>query len=143
MATPSLAMIPSAYADSKLYSVIPNNGDGDFTFNRDSAGTRIGSNGLIQTVGFFGNNLIINGDFSTDSDWVKGTGWSIGGGVAVCNGTQTGSTTLRQDGTYTNGVKYKITYTITVTAGTVEVRFQGGGSTVIDRVFSINRKHKY
>jgi hypothetical protein len=131
MATPSLAMIPSAYADSKLYSVIPNNGDGDFTFNRDSAGTRIGSNGLIQTVGFFGNNLIINGDFSTDSDWVKGTGWSIGGGVAVCDGTQTADTTLRQDGTYTNGVKYKITYTITVTAGTVEVRFQGGGSTVI------------
>lgn len=131
MATPSLAMIPSAYADSKLYSVIPNNGDGDFTFNRDSAGTRIGSNGLIQTVGFFGNDLIINGDFATDSDWIKGGGWSIGGGVAVCDGTQIASTTLRQDGTYTNGVKYKITYTITVTAGTVEVRFQGGGSTVI------------
>ena len=130
MATPSLAMVASAYADSKLYSVLPNNGDGDFTFNRDSAATRIGSNGLIQTVGFFGNDLIINGDFSTDSDWIKGGGWSIEGGVAVCNGTQTGSTTLRQDGTYTNGVKYKITYTITVTAGAVEVRFQGGGTSV-------------
>ena len=35
MATPSLAMIPSAYADSKVYSVLPNNGDGDFSFNRD------------------------------------------------------------------------------------------------------------
>ena len=60
MATPSLAMIPSAYADSKVYSVLPNNGDGDFTFNRDSSATRVGSNGLIQTVGFFGNELILS-----------------------------------------------------------------------------------
>ena len=50
MATPSLAMIPSAYADSKLYSVLPNNGDGDFTFDRASTATRIGQNGLIETV---------------------------------------------------------------------------------------------
>ena len=50
MATPSLAMIPSAYADSKVYSVLPNNGDGDFTFDRASTATRIGQNGLIQTV---------------------------------------------------------------------------------------------
>ena len=56
MATPSLAMIPSAYADSKVYSVLPNNGDGDFTFNRDSSATRVGQNGLIQEVGFFGSN---------------------------------------------------------------------------------------
>ena len=58
MATPSLAMIPSAYADSKVYSVLPNNGDGDFTFNRDSSATRVGQNGLIQEVGFFSNNKV-------------------------------------------------------------------------------------
>jgi len=50
MATPSLAMIPSAYADSKVYSVLPNNGDGDFTFDRASTATRVGQNGLIETV---------------------------------------------------------------------------------------------
>lgn len=88
MATPSLAMIPSAYADSKVYSVLPNNGDGDFTFNRDSSATRVGQNGLIQTVGFFGNQLVTNGDFATDSDWTKGTGWTISGGKA----THTGAT---------------------------------------------------
>jgi len=68
MATPSLAMIPSAYADSKVYSVLPNNGDGDFTFNRDSSATRVGSNGLIQEVGFFGSELVnswTNADFSS------------------------------------------------------------------------------
>ena len=68
MATPSLAMIPSAYADSKVYSVLPNNGDGDFTFNRDSSATRVGQNGLIQEVGFFGSELVnswTNADFSS------------------------------------------------------------------------------
>jgi len=50
MSAPSLAMIPSAIADSKVYSVLPNNGDGDFSFNRDSSATRIGQNGLIETV---------------------------------------------------------------------------------------------
>ena len=68
MATPSLAMIPSAYADSKVYSVLPNNGDGDFTFNRDSSATRVGQNGLIQEVGFFGSQLVnswTNSNFSS------------------------------------------------------------------------------
>jgi hypothetical protein len=87
MATPSLAMIPSAYADSKVYSVLPNNGDGDFTFNRDSSATRVGQNGLIQTVGYFGSELVTNGDFATDSDWNKNAGWTISGGTANCDGT--------------------------------------------------------
>ena len=87
MATPSLAMIPSAYADSKVYSVLPNNGDGDFTFNRDSSATRVGQNGLIQTVGYFGSEEVTNGDFATDSDWNKGAGWTISGGTANCDGT--------------------------------------------------------
>jgi len=134
MATPSLAMIPSAYADSKLYSVLPNNGDGDFTFTRDSAATRIGSNGLIQTVGFFGNDLIINGDFATDSDWIGGAAWSIEGGQAVCDGTQPSGTFIRQDGTYTNGVTYKATFTVTVTAGSIVARLQTGGATVLGSV---------
>ena len=64
MATPSLAMIPSAIADSKVYSVLPNNGDGDFTFNRDSSATRVGSNGLIQEVGFFGSDVLNGYNFT-------------------------------------------------------------------------------
>ena len=55
MATiPSLALIPSAYKASKVYSVLPSNGDGDFSFARNSSGTRVNSNGLIETVG---NNI--------------------------------------------------------------------------------------
>ena len=46
----SLAMIPSAYKDGKLYSIKPTDGSGDFTFSRGSnlAATRVDVNGLIE-----------------------------------------------------------------------------------------------
>ena len=50
MAIPSLAMIPSGYKDGKVYSVLPSNGDGDFTFSRGSNATRVNKDGLIETV---------------------------------------------------------------------------------------------
>jgi len=87
MAIPSLAMRPSAEAANRLYSVLPNNGDGDFQFNRDSSATLINSKGLIQTVGYFGNEEVTNGDFATDSDWNKNPNWTISGGTANCDGT--------------------------------------------------------
>ena len=30
-----------------------------------------------------GSELVVNGNFATDSDWTKGTGWSIADGKAV------------------------------------------------------------
>ena len=50
MAIPSLAMIPSGYKDGKVYSVLPSNGDGDFTFSRGSNATRVNKDGLIETI---------------------------------------------------------------------------------------------
>jgi hypothetical protein len=52
MATiPSLALIPSGYKASKVYSVLPTDGSGDLTFTRatDTA-TRVNSDGLIELV---------------------------------------------------------------------------------------------
>jgi len=50
MATPNLALIPSGIKATKVYSVLPNNGDGDFTFDRASTATRINKDGLIESV---------------------------------------------------------------------------------------------
>ena len=120
MATPSLAMIPSAYADSKVYSVLPNNGDGDFTFNRDSSATRVGQNGLIQTVGYFGNNLVTNGDFATDSDWTKSPTGNIANGKANYDDTSTNA--MYQNGiTITAGKSYKVTFTISNASSTAHM----------------------
>ena len=46
----SLLLIPSGYKESKIYSVFPTTGVGDFTFNRNSSATRIAKNGLITSV---------------------------------------------------------------------------------------------
>ena len=50
MAKPKLALIPAAQG-SKLFSVLPSSGVGDFDFTRSGEATRINSQGLIETVG--------------------------------------------------------------------------------------------
>ena len=46
----SIALIPSGYKSGKLYSVIPDSGNGDFTHSRGSTATRVAASGLIETV---------------------------------------------------------------------------------------------
>ena len=46
----SIALIPSGTKASKLYSVLPANGDGDFTHSRGSTATRVNKDGLIESV---------------------------------------------------------------------------------------------
>ena len=72
-----------------------------------------------------GSELITNGDFAADSDWVKGTGWSISGGVGVANNATGGN--LRQNGVALEENKvYSITFTIvSISQGSVLGRFAG------------------
>ena len=44
----------------------------------------------------FPEDVVINGDFATDTDWTKGTGWTISGGTANCDGTQVANSLLYQ-----------------------------------------------
>jgi len=50
MKKPILALVPSAYNTSKLYTPIPINGDGDFTFSRSTTATRMNKAGLLEEV---------------------------------------------------------------------------------------------
>jgi len=50
MSNPKLALIPSGQKATKVYSVLPNNGTGDFTFARTGDATRVRKDGLIETV---------------------------------------------------------------------------------------------
>ena len=68
-----------------------------------------------------GPDLIVNGDFATDSDWTKGAGWSIGGGVAS-HDASLGPGDLYQDFNLNVGSSYKITIEITAT-DTTELYF--------------------
>lgn len=50
MTKPQFALIPSAYRNSKIYSVLPVDGSGDMTFYRQSGTTRIREDGLVENV---------------------------------------------------------------------------------------------
>jgi hypothetical protein len=56
MAKPNLAYIPATIGD-KVYSILPNDGVGDFDFTRGSEATRINAQGLIETVASGENRL--------------------------------------------------------------------------------------
>ena len=56
----SLIQIPSGYKNGKLYSVKP--------------------------TPSYGSELVVNGDFATDSDWSKGSNTTISNGEASFNG---------------------------------------------------------
>ncbi len=142
---PSLLQIPSAVSDSKLHSVLPNNGKGDFTFDRSTGATRINKDGLIEEVGYFsselvqngnfselGSELITNGDFATTDDWHAPTGWSINDGKAIANFSGGATGRLTANVTFTQNKTYKVVFTISdYEQGNIRIEFrQGGGNTV-------------
>jgi len=49
MSNPILALIPSGYKATKVYSVLPSDGSGDFTFARSGDANRVREDGLIET----------------------------------------------------------------------------------------------
>ena len=62
-----------------------------------------------------GSELVTNGTFDTDSDWTKGTGWTISGGQAVATTVGSGVGITQSITVPTTGV-YTVTADITQTA---------------------------
>jgi len=147
----SIILTPTAYNNGEALCVKPSDGSGDFDFSRNSAATRVNAQGLVENVQILSSNLVQNGDFSeegaeevsngsfsqegaelvtngsfdTDTDWTKGTGWSISGGSANCDGVSSNSSLYQNVGGVNNTI-YKITGTISnYVSGTLQV---GGSS---------------
>ena len=57
-----------------------------------------------------GSEEIVNGDFATDTAWLKQTGWTISGGKA--NSAASVGSVYKNPQTYVLGKSYKVTYTI-------------------------------
>lgn len=74
-----------------------------------------------------GPELVTNGDFATDTNWNKGTGWTISGGTA--NTVQPNNLqSISQTGTYPVAT-YRVQFTVSgYTAGVLTARFSGGGA---------------
>jgi len=83
----SLIAYPSGYKESKRYAQKPVSGAGDLTFSRASSATRTNSEGLIETAAIIGGELVVNGDFASDTAWTKSANWSIADGKATSTGS--------------------------------------------------------
>ena len=68
-----------------------------------------GSMNSIKPIQTLGSELVTNGDFATDSDWVEGTGWTISGGTANQDGS---NGILRQSNVVSTNTKVKITFNL-------------------------------
>ena len=99
----SIVVTPNGYKAGELYAVVP--------------------------AASLGNNVIVNGDFTADRDWSKGTGWTISGGSANCDGSQTGATNLTPNvDNVTNNTVYKTTYTISnYVSGSIRIKLGNTG----------------
>ena len=73
-----------------------------------------------------GIEVVVNGDFATDTDWTKGTGWTIGGGVA--NATSATGILAQVIGAIANNAIVLITMNITGSPMNFQMRY--GGLTV-------------
>ena len=77
---------------------------------------------------YIGPELVDNGGFATDTDWTKGTGWTISGGTAI---HAAGSATqLTQSISMTLGKVYQATCDVVAcSGGTGSLQFRSGGTT--------------
>ena len=71
--------------------------------------------------------LVTNGTFDADSNWTKGTGWSIANGVAASDGSQSANSGLIQSSVHTSGKTYTLTFDVVSTNGE-QIKFWVNGA---------------
>ena len=81
--------------------------------------------GVISEA-WIGENIVVNGGFDADTNWIKGVGWDISAGKANCDGSQISDSNLFQDSLVFPDGEVLVTLTVSgLIAGTVKV-FAGG-----------------
>ena len=108
----SLAMIPSAYKDGKLYSIRP--------------------------IPEYGSEEVTNGDFATDTAWTKEAGWTISGGKASYNGSAT-TNALFQNISATSGTTYRVSFSVVnYVSGSFKAHLSNGSATGASPLITAN-----
>ena len=91
--------------------------DASLIFLAEAAAGKDGKAYSVKPVPEYGPELVTNGSFDTDSDWTKGSGWTISGGKATKSGSDLAYLT-QSSLVSVVGKTYKVTASITnVTAG--------------------------
>ena len=103
-------------------------GADDTTATADKAGTMRYRSGT-EYVEVTGVDLVTNGDFATDSNWTKETGWSIGSNVASYNGSANNNAIYQSPG-LTSGSTYRLSFSVVnYVSGTLIGNLSSGSTT--------------
>ena len=110
-------------------SLIPNYGTASGVTRAAETFTIPSANLPWPTPQYIGSELVTNGTFDTDSDWTKGTGWSISGGQAT-HVAGTGSN-LQQSVAYgSSGTIYALSVdVVSISGGSGSIQARSGGAT--------------
>jgi len=161
----SILLTPTAYDNGSMLSVKPENGDGDFTFSRSSAATRVNAQGLVENVQIISSELVsngnfsqigteevsngnfsqegseqvTNGDFATNSDWDLGSSWTISGGKANYDATSNGSELRQLMSSIAVGKTIKIQFDISDVAATKDAFFKLDCSGAPESIFGYTK----
>lgn len=94
-----------------------------FAYNHDIVNFMPHEDSELYILGTDPDNLITNGSFTTDSDWIKGAGWTISGGTANLSPPSTAA--LSQNNIGVIGQSYFVSFEV------IENTLTGSG-TVLD-----------
>ena len=109
---------------SFLTSLVNANGGVYYPMQETANSVSLAVNPALAT----GRDIVINGDFATDTIWSKGTGWTISGNNATSDGSQVAASDLSQTIVGLEiGKSYEVVFTVTVRAGTMRI-FAGEGA---------------
>ena len=103
-----------------------------FDVARGSAGTRVNQSGLIESVTeILSADLVINGDFTTDTDWTLSSGITYNASKYLDFNLSSGQAKNTPNITFVQGKTYKVVYEIkNYVSGTIKFRFQNGTNTI-------------
>jgi hypothetical protein len=82
----SLLVTPNAEKEGKLYSIIPTNGNGDFSVTRATTATRVNAAGLVELVPY---NLLQYSEMFSNAAWLKENSSITANTTTAPNGTLT------------------------------------------------------
>ena len=134
----SLVLIPSGTKTSKVYSQKPVNGDGDFTFSRSTAATRVNADGNIEKET---QNLLLRSNEFSGAVWALTNSPTITGGQAGYDGTNdawkleastTGSSRSIHQIVYSSGVQVFSVYVKAGTTDWIRLNLSGIGNRYFD-----------
>jgi len=102
----SLLVTPNAEKEGKLYSIIPTNGNGDFSVTRATTATRVNAAGLVELVPY---NLLQQSEVFSNAIWTKSGSTISANTTTAPNGTLTADTLIENTANTTHQIFQSIT----------------------------------